>query len=100
MKDINRLRRITYLRTKARYYELLYRREIAFDCLDKNFERAKIFSQSYFTDNGHDMENLAIYDGEIESLRYSLMNLREYKRLNIEIRDVKEKLLRAEKKLK
>ena len=98
MKNINLLRKISYYKLKAKYYELLSNREIEFSCLNENYQMAKNISSTYFTEDGHDMENLKIYDCEIQALKYCLKNIKECKRLDNEINDYNIKMLKAEKK--
>lgn len=100
MENIKQLRKISYLKLQAMYYQLLSYKEIEFSCLNKNFDVAKEFSNSYFIEPGHDAENLKIYNCEYESLNYCLGNIKEIKRLEEEINNTKIKVLKAELKLK
>lgn len=100
MKDIKLLRKMSYLKLNAQYYQLLYNKEVAQSCLSENFQNAKEISKTYITKEGFDEENLKIYDIEIQLLKYCLDNIKESKRLDSEINDTKIKLLKAEKKVK
>ena len=99
MKDIGSSRRKSYYKFNSKYYKLLEENEDLLKALNDNFENAKDMSKKYYVEEGHDNENLSIYNNEQEYLRYCLIYLRKWKKANEEIKDVKEKLLKAEKKL-
>lgn len=99
MKDIKQLRKLSYYKLQTYYYQLLYNREVELSCLNKNYELYKEISKSYFLDEGHDLENDIIYENERQAFNFCLTNIKEYKRLNEEINEVKQKVLKAESKL-
>ena len=96
MKDIKQLRKMSYYNLKSQYYQLLYNKEIEWACLNENYELFKQIIKSYFIEEGHDLENLKIYDNERQTLKYCLYNIKECKRLDAEIQDMKKKVLKAE----
>jgi len=93
MKDMYILKKISYYKIKSEYYSLLSKREIEFDCFSQNFDYSNSLSKS------NCKEKDEINKCKIQYLQYCLKNIKEYKRLDEEIKDTKTKLLKAKNKL-
>ena len=95
-KEIELERELSYINIQIKYLSLKKTRLIEEACMQKKFENAKKIKELYFDEN---VSIIDVYAKRKEAQKFCLNNIKEKKKLDVEINNEEKKLIKAKSKL-